>query len=92
MTALRHHAFESRRIGVLVSGRGSNLQALIDAVADGRLHASIAVVISNVAGAGDFFKGLAEWWDKQVSKAVVGQTMSTDDGSSQAQEIGRAHV
>jgi phage gp29-like protein len=28
---------------------------------------------------------LAEGWDKQVSKAVVGQTMSTDDGSSQAQ-------
>jgi phosphoribosylglycinamide formyltransferase 1 len=42
----------SRRLGVLVSGRGSNLQALIDAIADGRLDASIAVVISNVAGAG----------------------------------------
>jgi phosphoribosylglycinamide formyltransferase 1 len=42
----------SRRLGVLVSGRGSNLQALIDAIADGRLTASIAVVISNVAGAG----------------------------------------
>ena len=41
-----------RRLGVLVSGRGSNLQALIDAIADGRLTASIAVVISNVAGAG----------------------------------------
>lgn len=40
---------------------------------------------TSVTGAGDFFKGLAEWWDKQVSKAVVGQTMSTDDGSSQAQ-------
>jgi phosphoribosylglycinamide formyltransferase-1 len=37
---------------VLVSGRGSNLQALIDAAADGRLgSASIAVVISNVADA-----------------------------------------
>ena len=36
-----------RRIGVLISGRGSNLQALIDAIADGRLHATIAVVISN---------------------------------------------
>ena len=40
-----------RRIGVLVSGRGSNLQALIDAVAAGRLDATIAVVISNVPGA-----------------------------------------
>jgi phosphoribosylglycinamide formyltransferase-1 len=38
----------SRRLGVLISGRGSNLQALIDAIGDGRLDASIAVVISNV--------------------------------------------
>jgi len=36
-----------RRIGVLISGRGSNLQALIDAIAAGRLRAEIAVVISN---------------------------------------------
>ena len=36
-----------RRIAVLISGRGSNLQALIDAVADGRLRAEIALVISN---------------------------------------------
>jgi phosphoribosylglycinamide formyltransferase-1 len=38
-------------IGVLISGRGSNLQALIDAIADNRLHARIAVVISNKAAA-----------------------------------------
>jgi phosphoribosylglycinamide formyltransferase-1 len=38
---------ESRTIGVLISGRGSNLQALIDAIVEGRLHARIAVVISN---------------------------------------------
>jgi phosphoribosylglycinamide formyltransferase-1 len=36
-----------RRLGVLISGRGSNLQALIDAVADGRLDATLSVVISN---------------------------------------------
>jgi phosphoribosylglycinamide formyltransferase 1 len=42
----------NRRIGVLISGRGSNLQALIDAIADGRLDATIAVVISNVEDAG----------------------------------------
>lgn len=41
----------SRRLGVLISGRGSNLQALIDAVSDGRLDATIAVVISNRADA-----------------------------------------
>jgi phosphoribosylglycinamide formyltransferase 1 len=39
------------RIGVLISGRGTNLQALIDAVADGRLAATIAVVISNRSNA-----------------------------------------
>ena len=38
----------NRRLGVLISGRGSNLQALIDAIRDGRLDATIAVVISNV--------------------------------------------
>ena len=37
----------NRRLGVLISGRGSNLQALIDAIADGRLDATIAIVISN---------------------------------------------
>src|SRR5262245_22483460 len=43
---------ESRMLGVLISGRGSNLQALIDAIAQGRLDARIAVVISNRADAG----------------------------------------
>lgn len=38
---------DGRRIGVLISGRGSNLQAIIDAIASGRLAAELAVVISN---------------------------------------------
>ena len=37
----------SRRIGVLISGRGSNLQAIIDAIAAATLDAEVAVVISN---------------------------------------------
>lgn len=37
----------NRRLGVLISGRGSNLQALIDAIGDGRLDATVAVVIAN---------------------------------------------
>lgn len=36
-----------RRIGVLVSGRGSNLQALLDAESQGQLSGQIVVVISN---------------------------------------------
>ena len=34
-------------VGVLISGRGSNLQALIQAIADGRVDARISVVVSN---------------------------------------------
>lgn len=37
----------SRRLGILISGRGSNLQAIIEAIASGRLDADMAVVISN---------------------------------------------
>ncbi|HVG73164.1 MAG TPA: phosphoribosylglycinamide formyltransferase [Vicinamibacterales bacterium] len=40
-----------RRLGVLISGRGSNLQSLIDAIGSGRLNATIVVVISNNADA-----------------------------------------
>ncbi|MDI6843045.1 MAG: phosphoribosylglycinamide formyltransferase [Anaerosomatales bacterium] len=35
------------RVGVLISGSGTNLQALLDACASGALNAVIAVVISN---------------------------------------------
>ncbi len=41
----------NRRLGVLISGRGSNLQALIRAIGERRLDATIAVVIANVADA-----------------------------------------
>ena len=40
------------RLGVLVSGGGTNLQAVIDAIASGEIrNAEIAAVISNNAGA-----------------------------------------
>ena len=41
----------ARRLAVLISGRGSNLKAVIDAIAAGELEATIAVVISNLADA-----------------------------------------
>ena len=40
-----------KRIGVLVSGRGSNLQALLDAARREDLGGEVAVVVSNVEGA-----------------------------------------
>jgi phosphoribosylglycinamide formyltransferase-1 len=39
------------KLGVLVSGRGTNLQAILDGIAAGKLDAKIQVVISNKAGA-----------------------------------------
>jgi phosphoribosylglycinamide formyltransferase-1 len=41
----------AKRVGVLASGRGSNLQALLDAAREGRLGGEVAVVVSNVAAA-----------------------------------------
>jgi phosphoribosylglycinamide formyltransferase-1 len=40
------------RLGVLISGSGTNLQAIIDACEDGSLTAKVAVVISSHDGAG----------------------------------------
>ncbi len=36
-----------RRLGVLISGRGSNLKAILDAIAAGTLDAEVAFVLSN---------------------------------------------
>jgi phosphoribosylglycinamide formyltransferase 1 len=40
-----------RRLGILISGRGSNMLAIGEAIAAGRLDATIAVVVSSRAGA-----------------------------------------
>ncbi len=39
-------------LGVLISGRGSNLGAILDAIGDGRLDARVRLVVSNRADAG----------------------------------------
>ena len=40
------------RLGVLLSGEGTNFQSILDAIAAGTLDAKIVVVVSNVASAG----------------------------------------
>ncbi len=55
-----------RHIAVLISGRGSNLQALIDAIADQRLDAAIAVVVSNRADAQGLARARAAGLDAVV--------------------------
>lgn len=44
----------NRRLGILLSGRGSNFEAIADSIASGKLNAEIAVVISNVESARGF--------------------------------------
>ena len=55
------------KIGVLISGRGSNLQSLINAQFTGHLSAEIVTVISNVPGAG----GLKRATKAGISRTVV---------------------
>src|SRR5262252_8609013 len=40
-----------KKLGVLLSGRGSNFEAIADSIKAGRLQAEIAIVISNRADA-----------------------------------------
>jgi len=47
----RQTAFAGRRLAVLISGRGSNLQSIIDAISAKAIDATIAVVVSNRADA-----------------------------------------
>src|SRR5439155_264603 len=41
----------NRRLGILLSGRGSNFEAIADRIGSGQLNAEIAVVVSNVESA-----------------------------------------
>ncbi len=57
-----------KRIGVLLSGRGSNFEALADSVAAGRIPgAEIAVVVSNREGA----PGIAKAKERAISARVI---------------------
>src|SRR5205823_8009520 len=45
------HVSVNRRLAILISGRGSNLQSILDATQSGSLDAKVAVVVSNRADA-----------------------------------------
>jgi phosphoribosylglycinamide formyltransferase 1 len=58
----------TKRIGVLLSGRGSNFEALADGVAGGRVpDAKIAIVISNREGA----PGIAKAQERKIPTRVI---------------------
>lgn len=65
-TVLISHVMK-KRIGVLLSGRGSNFEALADSVAAGRIpNAEIAIVVSNRENAPGIEKALARGIPAQV--------------------------
>jgi len=65
------------------------LQAVRDISTDAAaiIPKDMEIEFVEVAGSSgnNLFSAMAEYLDKQVSKGVLGQTMSTDDGSSKAQ-------
>ena len=67
------------RLGVLISGRGSNLQAIIDAIDAGRLRASIAIVISNIADAPGLDRARAAGLDTLVIPHAGSRTRADYD-------------
>ncbi len=78
-------------LGVLVSGGGTNLQAILDAIAAKKLDARVAVVISNAPGAG----ALARAEAAGVPSVVVDHRAHADRASFDAAivaELGRRAV
>ena len=58
---------DGRTLGILISGRGSNMQAILDAIRQGELDARVGVVVSNVASA----PGLARAQEAGVPTVVI---------------------
>lgn len=70
-----------KRVGVLISGSGSNLQALIDAAADPAYPAEIVLVISNRPGA----YGLERAAKAGIATAVIDHKAFADRESFEAE-------
>ena len=76
------------RVGVLISGRGSNLQALLDAQATGQAPFEIALVLSNDPAAGGLERALRAGVEtaivdhKPFGKNRAARSRTTASGSS----------
>jgi phosphoribosylglycinamide formyltransferase-1 len=57
----------NRKLGILLSGRGSNFEAIASSIDSGRLNAEIAIVISNVESA----PGLARARDRGLNAICI---------------------
>jgi len=74
-----------RRLGVLISGRGSNLKAILDNIASGSLDAEVAIVFSNRGKA----KGLEIAKQAGVPTAVLSHRAFPDRESYDAAIVER---
>ena len=72
-----------KNLGVLISGRGTNLQSILDAIAANRLEATVAVVISNRADAA----GLARAREAGVETIVIDHRRHQDREAYDAELI-----
>jgi phosphoribosylglycinamide formyltransferase-1 len=78
----------NRRLGILLSGRGSNFEAIADRVASGQLRAEIAVVISNIESA----PGLARARARGLNAFYIpSRGRSREDFDREAVEVLKKH-
>lgn len=82
----------NRRLGILISGRGSNLQSIIDAIADRMLDATIALVISNRTDAPGLSRAREAGLETLTLDRIAGATRDAFDRAIaealQAREVG----
>lgn len=70
-----------KKLGILISGRGSNMVALADAICDGRIpDAQIALVVSNIETAG----GLAKAQERGIATVVLNHRGKTREEHDRA--------
>jgi phosphoribosylglycinamide formyltransferase-1 len=78
----------SARVAVLISGSGSNLQAIIDSRDAGRLDIDVAVVVSNKAGA----RGLQRARDAGIEAVCVPHADFPDLVDTRAAQPGKPAI
>ena len=67
------------KLAVLISGEGTNLQAIIDSISNGALDASIAIVISNQSTANGLARAKKAAIPTEVIRHRKGQTKAQHD-------------
>ena len=78
----------NRRLGILLSGRGSNFEAIADRIISGKLNAEIAVVISNVESAPGFQRARARGLNAVF---IPSQNRPREEFDREAVEVLRKH-